>query len=81
VWELASERHPGSPPSATLALAERAVESLLRRALIVLSRGEQATGAAGEARAMDEREIAQAIAAVGSWADGDVAGNVWLRRA
>jgi hypothetical protein len=81
VWDLAGERHPGSPPSATLALAERAVESLLGRGLIVLARGEEAAGDAGEARAMDEREIAQAIGAVGSWADGDVVGNVWMRRA
>jgi hypothetical protein len=80
-WELAGERHPGSPPSATLALAERAVESLLRRGLVVLSRGEEGTGEAAEARAMDEREIAQAIGAVASWADGEVAGNVWMRRA
>src|ERR1700722_14287761 len=35
-WDLASERHPGSPPSATLALAERAVESLLRGELVGL---------------------------------------------
>jgi hypothetical protein len=35
-WELAGERHPGSPPSATLALAERAVGSLLHVGLIVL---------------------------------------------
>jgi hypothetical protein len=38
-WELAGERHPGSPASATLALAERALESLLRARLIVLLRG------------------------------------------
>ncbi len=80
-WELAAERHPGSPPSATLALAERAIESLLRGQLIVLARGAEPAGEAGEARAMDEREIAQAIGAVASWADGDAAGDVWMRRA
>jgi hypothetical protein len=80
-WELAGERHPGSPPSATLALAERAVESLLRRQLIVLSRGEEAAGEAGQARALDEREVSQALGAFASWADGEVVGGTWMRRA
>ena len=39
-WKLAAERHPGSPASATLALAERAFESLLRARLVVLLRAE-----------------------------------------
>jgi hypothetical protein len=81
VWELAGERHPGSPPSATLALAERTVESLLRRQLIVLSRGEEPAGEATRARALDEREVERAIGAGASWADGEVAGGVWIRRA
>jgi hypothetical protein len=80
-WELAGERHPGSPASATLALAERAVESLLRRPLIVLSRGEGVAGEAAQARALDEGEVAQAIGAIASWANGDAAGGVWMRRA
>jgi hypothetical protein len=81
VWDLASERHPGSPPSATLALAERAVESLLQRQLVVLSRGEEPVGDVADARPMGESEIAQALGAVVSWADGDATGNVWMRRA
>jgi hypothetical protein len=80
-WDLASERHPGSPPSATLALAERAVESLLRGALVVLSRGEEALGNAAEARPLNESEIAQALGAAASWAEEGAAGNVWMRRA
>jgi hypothetical protein len=81
VWDLAAEQHPSSPPSATLALAERAVESLLGRQLIVLARGEERAGDAGEARPLDESEIAQAIGATTSWADGGIPGNVWMRRA
>jgi hypothetical protein len=83
-WELAGELHPGSPPSATLALAERAVELLLGRQLIVLSRGGETAGEAGEAGeagALDEGETAQTIAAVASWADGEAADGVWMRRA
>jgi hypothetical protein len=79
-WELAGELHPGSPASATLALAERAVESLLRRQLIVLSRGEEGAGEAAQARALDEREVAQAIGSASSWADAGVAGGLWMRR-
>jgi hypothetical protein len=77
-WELAGELHPGSPPSATLALAERAVESLLHRQLIALSRGGEADGEAG---ALEEGEGVSAIGAVASWADGAAAGGVWMRRA
>jgi hypothetical protein len=78
-WELAGERHPGSPPSAALALAERAVQSLLRRGLIVLlgpraavpgtAREEQGEGAAQIDRvpAVDASEAQRAIAAIGSW--------------
>lgn len=87
-WELAAERHPGSPASATLALAERALESLLRARLIVLLR------AAGDARAglvadsepvadlgaVDGDRVGQAFAEIASWRDAGVAGAVWMRR-
>jgi hypothetical protein len=66
-WELAVERHPGSPPSATLALAERAVESLLRARLIVLAQGGGGQDA-GSAPPLDEREVDRAIGAAASWA-------------
>jgi hypothetical protein len=84
-WDLAGERHPGSPPSATLALAERAVESLLRGRLIVLSRGAAADGDGGDAPPLDEGEVERVLAAVESWtgAEGRAEGGagVWMRRA
>jgi hypothetical protein len=80
-WELADERHPGSPASATLALAERAVESLLRGQLIALSRGAEPAGEAAEARPLDEREVKVAIAAIESWAGAEGGAGVWMRRA
>jgi hypothetical protein len=90
-WELAGERHPGSPPSATLALAERAVESLLRARLIVLLGVEGSAGAADEAPRPPGSEVASGGVAPGavvasvpvaiaSWADPDAASGVWMRR-
>ena len=76
-WDLAGERHPGSPPSATLALAERTVELLLRGQLVVLSRGEES----GDGRPIDESQVAEALGDVASWVDGGAAGSVWVRRA
>jgi hypothetical protein len=92
-WELAGERHSGSPPSATLALAERAVESLLRAGLLVLlgahagepgeagearqEEGERVAPAAG-GRALDASEAGRAIAAIASWSDAG--GGLWMRR-
>ncbi|HSZ70302.1 MAG TPA: hypothetical protein VK756_08060, partial [Solirubrobacteraceae bacterium] len=75
-WELAGERHPDSPPSATLALAERAVESLLRARLIVLVLVRSGVGQdAGDAPALDEREVDRAIGAAASWVGGGVLGG------
>lgn len=59
VWELAAERDPGSVPSAALALAERAIESLLGSGLIVL-----ALTSSGSERAGVRDEIADAEDAV-----------------
>ena len=77
-WELAAERHPGSPPSATLALAERAVESLLRARLIVLLAAEDQ---AGDARPEGEAEAEGTLGLIASWAGAGAAGGVWIRRA
>ncbi len=77
-WELAGERHPDSPASATLALAERAVESLLRTGLIVLLHAE---GAEGEARPIGAQETDLALARIASWTGSDAAGGVWVGRA
>jgi hypothetical protein len=80
-WDLAGERHPGSPPSATLALAERAVESLLRGRLIVLARGVEAAGDGGGAPPLGESEVEGVLAAVESWAGAEGGAGVWMRRA
>jgi hypothetical protein len=77
-WELADERHPDSPASATLALAERAVESLLRARLIVLLRaGIPAEGATP----VDEDEATPLLGAIASWRGTGFAGAVSVRRA
>jgi hypothetical protein len=80
-WGLARERSPGIAASASLALAERAVASLLRARLIVLLRG----ASAGEEPAeVGEGEAPAVLAAPESWAGAADAGSVtgvWLRRA
>lgn len=73
-WALAQERSPGSAASASLALAERAVASLLRAGLIVLLRRESA---GGELREVGRDEVAGALGAVESW----TADTIALRRA
>jgi hypothetical protein len=86
-WELAVERHPGSPASATLALAERALESLLRARLIVLRRFEGAAADArggepmADLRAVGEEQVGQVFAEIASWHGTGAAGAIWMRRA
>ncbi|HEY2768254.1 MAG TPA: hypothetical protein VGI76_08355 [Solirubrobacteraceae bacterium] len=71
-WELAAERNPGSPASATLALAERGVESLLRAGLVALvGEGTQALG--GE-------EATRVVSLVASWGTAGTAGAVLIRK-
>jgi hypothetical protein len=86
-WELAGERHPGSPASATLALAERALESLLRARLVVLL---HAAGPVGDVRVdepgadlrpVGEDQLVQVLAELASWRDAGATGAVWMRRA
>ena len=86
-WELAAERHPGSPASATLALAERALESLLRARLVVLlSAGGAAADAHGgepvaDLRAVGEDHVGQVFAGIASWQGTGAVGAIWMRRA
>jgi hypothetical protein len=77
-WELAVERHPDSPPSATLALAERAVESLLRGQLVVLLRG---GGGAGDAQPVMGEAVGEELGRIASWAGAGADAGVWMRRA
>lgn len=85
-WELAVERNPGSPASATLALAECAVESLLRARLVVLVGAEQGpggeqggTGVEGT-QAPSGEEAAQMVSEITSWSAVGAAGAVLIRR-
>ncbi|MGH2855691.1 MAG: hypothetical protein ACRDLF_16065 [Solirubrobacteraceae bacterium] len=73
-WELAATRDPSGPASDALALAERAVASLLRARLIVLLR---AAGPGATPEAMREQDAAAALQAPESWTGT----QIWMRRA
>jgi hypothetical protein len=77
VWELAAERNPDSPASATLALAERAVESLLRARLVELVRVERA---GEDAVALDGEQALQLVRALAGWGEPGPGRAVSLRR-
>jgi hypothetical protein len=76
-WELAQERDAGLPASASLALAERAVTSLLRGRLIVLLRGAAET----DLVEIEEMEAPSVVLARASWIGVGGRAGVWLRRA
>jgi hypothetical protein len=76
-WDLAGKRHPQEPASASLALAEHAVASLLRARLIVLLRRGSADGEPGE---VGEHDIREALATSASWMVGGEQAEVWVRR-
>jgi hypothetical protein len=76
-WELAQERGAGLPASASLALAERAVTSLLRGRLIVLLRG----AAEADLVEVEEVEAPSLVLARASWIGAGGRAGVWLRRA
>lgn len=75
-WELAAERNPGSSASSALALAERAVESLLRSRLVSLVRVEQRA----EVAVPTDGETVALMRSAASWGDAGGAGWVGLRR-
>lgn len=77
VWELAEQHRPGASASASLALAEQALDSLLRRGLVVLLRRDTAEG---ESRELGTNELTDVLGASASWAPAEIAG-VYLRRA
>ncbi len=69
-WELAQTRHPQRTASQCLALAERAVASLLQARLIVLIRTDQPESAQ---RRMDDAEAQAVLRAIDSWTE-EIAG-------
>jgi hypothetical protein len=75
-WALASERLGDASAAESLALAERAVRSLLARGLVVL----QVDGRADAAAGADGRVEAQ-LRAVDSWAGGQTGSLAIARRA
>jgi hypothetical protein len=74
-WELAAERNPAATASATLALAEGAVESLLHAGLVTLVWAAQGSA---EATPVVGDEAARLVHAAASWAG--VASDLRLRR-
>lgn len=70
VWALAEERCGGGAASVSLALAERAVASLLRSGLVVLLRGEAGAEGSGE---LGRDEVGAVLAASSSWSGDAVA--------
>ncbi len=76
-WELADARYPGLSPSASLALAERAVRSLLEAGLLVLGRGEEAAAELPAPAGADADRIPRTI---GSWTGEDAGLLAWMRR-
>jgi hypothetical protein len=84
-WRLAGARFPERPPSECLALAERAVGSLLRGGLIVMLRpatgdghgpGDQGPGGAQ----VGETEVEPLLRALDSWAEPSQSTGVLVRR-
>lgn len=72
-WELASTRCPNSPASETLAIAERAVASLLRARLVGLLRAVEAETAP---EPIGDQYTASVLQSPESWAGA----QVWIRR-
>lgn len=72
VWRLAQSRLPERSAADSLALAERAIRSLLARGLAVLQRDGDALG---------EQQVDGALRAVESWSDGESAALAIARKA
>jgi hypothetical protein len=77
-WELAAAHDPSVPASDALALAERAVASLLRARLIVLLR---AAGPEAAREPVGDNDTAPVLRAPESWTGDPQAAQVWMRRA
>jgi hypothetical protein len=77
VWDLAATRENGSASDA-LALAERAVASLLRARLVVLLR---AAGSEGAPEPVGEQDMASVLLVPECWTGDRQAAQVWVRRA
>jgi hypothetical protein len=84
VWRLAHARFPERPAAECLALAERAVRSLLRRRLIVLlpaaARAGDGVVADDTAETVKEQDIEPALRAFETWAADGASGGLRMRK-
>ncbi len=83
VWELAGERHPERTAGERLALAERAVASLLRSRLVELVWGDDAANDVW--RPVGDEQIQAVLRSIDSWSGatagvGDGTQSVWICR-
>jgi hypothetical protein len=65
-WEMAAARHPDRSAAQSLALAERAITSLLASSLIVLVRSD---GAGKTQRPLEEADLQTALRSTDSWTE------------
>jgi hypothetical protein len=84
-WQLASTRFPERTAGQSLTLAERAIASLLRSRLIVLTRA-AGSEAAQQQQPIADEEAPAVLSAIASWTDYPAAappgdsGSVWICR-
>jgi hypothetical protein len=76
-WELARLRYPASSASECLALAERAIGSLLRSRLVVVS----VPGSEGAEAHVETGEAEDVLRRIESWSGEREPARVWIRRA
>jgi hypothetical protein len=75
-WKIAAKRHPQLPIGVGLELAQRAVASLARAGLIVLTRAGDRGG-----HDLRDRELDATLQSVDSWTTESREHGVWFRRA
>lgn len=81
VWEVARMRVDGASAADSLALAERAVRSLLRRGLVVVRRDAAAdAGAEGVAEELSAEQIEEALGAAEAWSGAEAATGLLIAR-
>jgi hypothetical protein len=80
-WELAGARHPASTASESLAIAERAVVSLLRSKLLVLFRADASKCPPEHEPPLGDAEAERVLRAVESWTRDVETTQIWMRRA
>lgn len=81
VWELARMRVDSASAADSLALAERAVRSLLRRGLVVVRRdGAADAGGEGAGDELSAEQVEEALGAAKTWSGGEAAAGLLVIR-